>query len=212
MSHNSLSQNTSSLLCSLLLFQSTPRDICSVCVFSPFLGRAPHVHPARRFCSCSKCSFIISLMWSESELAAEWQILRSRMVWDVLPLLPQWRLEHLCGCAVCHAALLSQLNNFWGKKIPPEKTWPFLWWIICSEVTHGCLCAKGDVRETREYTARFGMENKITLLRFHNICIGVSAWELHYICVCVLERTDNVRLRIWERVSWLFISSACWYQ
>lgn len=184
MSHNSLSQNISSL-CSLLLFQSTPRDICSFCMFSPFLGRVPRVCPARRFCSCSKCSFIISLMWSGIELAAEWQILRSRTLWFVFPFLPRWRLEHLCGCAVCHAALLSQLNTFFGKKIPPEKTRPFIWWIICSKVTHRCPCVKGDVREIWEYMARFGMENKITFLRFHNVywclCLGTA---LH-LCLCI---------------------------
>lgn len=59
--------------------------------------------------------------------------------------------------------------------------------------------------------ARLGMENKITLLRVHNLYIGVSAWELHYSWVRVMDMTDKVRLRI-RGVSWLFITSASWDQ
>lgn len=45
-------------------------------------------------------------------------------------------------------------------------------------------------------------------VEIHNVYIAVSAWELHCICVYVLEMTDNVRFRIGEVLSWLFISSA----
>lgn len=118
-----LSQNISSLLCSLLLFQSTPSDICSFCVFSPFLGRALGVRPARRFCSCSKCSFIISLMWSESELAAEWQILLLPGALGRVPIPPPVMAAALvCLCRVSRCPADSTKQFFWEKNPTRENS------------------------------------------------------------------------------------------